>query len=172
MTDQPAPSIAGARRMGAAALRGARRTATERAVRRGGARVAGLDRIPGGHGALVKAIVRALPRYFEPAATGDLNDTFELRIRHPRRDAPDVFSLAIADHRLTLVPGPAPAARSRVTIGADDMVRLVSGEVGWPELLSGGQLSLSGDPFLGLRFPRLFGLPAEAGEPIILGRRA
>jgi hypothetical protein len=42
------------------------------------------------------------------------------------------------------------------------MVRLVSGAVGWPELLSNGRLVMSGDPFLALRFPILFRLPASA----------
>ena len=40
------------------------------------------------------------------------------------------------------------------------MIRLVSGSAGWPELVSGGRLELSGDPFLAIRFPSLFRLPA------------
>jgi hypothetical protein len=42
------------------------------------------------------------------------------------------------------------------------MIRLVSGAIGWPELLSSGRLELTGDPFLALRFPTLFRLPAQS----------
>jgi hypothetical protein len=51
------------------------------------------------------------------------------------------------------------------------MVLLASGEVGWTELLASGRLTLSGDPFLALRFPRLFDLPPEPGDPLILRLR-
>ncbi len=52
------------------------------------------------------------------------------------------------------------------------MVRLVTGDAGWPELLAERRLELSGDPFLALRFPSLFGLPAQAGTPVILTIRS
>jgi hypothetical protein len=42
------------------------------------------------------------------------------------------------------------------------MIRLASGAVGWPALLSSGRLEFSGDPFLALRFPTLFRLPAQS----------
>ncbi len=145
--------------------------ATGRAVRRGGVRVARLDRLPGGHLALVRLIERALPRLFNPAAAGELNAVFELRITNPRHRAPDSFGLTISDATLRITRGPAARAGATVSIGADDVVLLATGETGWAALLAGRRLVLSGDPFLALRFPRLFGLPAEAGEPMILARR-
>jgi hypothetical protein len=165
------PTIAAARRMGAEAMRDAGRSVAERAVRRGGARVARLDRLPAAHAALLHVVEKTIPRLFDPAAADDLDETFELRIRNPRRPEPDRFSLTIARRCCVVSPGPAPSARAGVTVGADDLVRLVSGEVGWPELLSSGRLELTGDPFLGLRFPRLFALPSEPGRPAILDAR-
>ncbi|MGZ6663052.1 MAG: hypothetical protein ACXVHL_37705, partial [Solirubrobacteraceae bacterium] len=52
-------------------------------------------------------------------------------------------------------------ARAVATIALADLVRLSLGLVGWPKLMSCGRLELSGDPFLALRFPLLFRLPAE-----------
>ena len=46
--------------------------------------------------------------------------------------------------------------------GADDLIRLVSGAVGFPQLLASGRLELAGNPFVALRFPGLFRLPARA----------
>jgi hypothetical protein len=149
-------------------------SATAQAVRRGGVGVARLDRVPGGHAALVRVIQRTIPRLFNPSAARDLNETFELRITHPRRPTPDVLGLTVSGGQLRVSRGAPPTAGATVTIGADDLVLLATGETGWPALLAGGRLTLSGDPFLALRFPRLFDLPAEPGEPLILrtsGRR-
>jgi hypothetical protein len=38
---------------------------------------------------------------------------------------------------------------------------MVSGAASFPELLAWGRLELGGDPFLALRFPSLFRLPAR-----------
>jgi len=45
---------------------------------------------------------------------------------------------------------------------------MVSGEVGWPQLVSAKRLVLWGDPYLALRFPLLFGLAKGAGESPLL----
>jgi hypothetical protein len=146
-------------------------TAIERAVRRGGVRASRLDRIPGGHLALVRMIERTLPRLFDPAAAGDLDATFALEISHPRGRRPDVLGLTVRDGALRVTRGRPQHAGATVSISAEDMVRLATGDAGWPELLASGRLSLGGDPFLALRFPRMFELPAEAGTPVILGAR-
>jgi hypothetical protein len=146
-------------------------TAIERAVRSGGARVSRLDRYPGGHLALVRMIERTLPRLFEPSAAAGLDAVFALEIAHPRGRKPDVLGLAIHNGSLTATRGRPPDAGATVTIGAEDMVRLAAGDAGWPELLAENRLSLSGDPFLALRFPRLFALPSQPGTPLILSRR-
>ena len=140
-------------------------TALEQMVRRAGARVARADRNAAGHFALVRVIERAIPRLFNPAAAGELDAVFALEITGRR---PTYLGLTVRDRRLTVTRGRPATAGATVSIGAGDMVLLVTGETGWPELLSRGRLQLSGDPFLALRFPRLFALPAESGEPIIL----
>jgi hypothetical protein len=143
----------------------------DRAVRRGGLQVARLDGSRAGHLALLRAIERLVPKLFDPVAAGDLDALFELQIKHPRRAQPDRFTLTVRDRRLTMTRGAAPSAGASISLGADDMVLLASGEVGWTRLLATGRLALSGDPFLALRFPRLFDLPAEAGDSLILRHR-
>jgi len=143
----------------------------QRAVRRGGVRVAQVDRFPGGHLALVRTIERLLPRLFDASAAAGLDAVFALQINHPRGRAPDTLGLAVRQGRLTVARGAPAQAGATVSVGADDMVRLATGDTGWPELLASGRLVLNGDPFLALRFPQLFGLPAEPGTPLILRRR-
>jgi hypothetical protein len=143
-------------------------TAIERAVRRGGVRASRLDRVPGGHLALVRMIERVLPRLFDPAAAGDLDATFALEISHPRGHRADVLGLTVRDGALTVTRGRPQRAGASVSISAEDMVRLATGDTGWPELLASKRLALGGDPFLGLRFPRLFDLPAQAGRAVVL----
>jgi hypothetical protein len=146
-------------------------TAIERAVRRGGVSAAKLDRIPGGHLALVRMIERVLPRMFDPSAAGDLDATFVLEIKHPRGRRADILGLRVRDGALTVTHGRPQHAGATVSISAEDMVRLATGDTGWPELLASSRLSLGGDPFLALRFPRMFELPAQAGRPVILDAR-
>jgi hypothetical protein len=141
--------------------------ALDRAVRRGGVRVARLDGIPGGRAALVNAIERALPRLFDPEAAGDLDAVFALEIRGRR---PVLRTLTVRDGQLTVTRGRSQSAGATVLVGAGDIVRLATGDTGWPALLADGRLELAGDPFLALRFPRLFGLPAEPGTPVLLRR--
>jgi hypothetical protein len=107
--------------------------------------------------AILAALPVALGRQFHPAAAGGLEATFELRVGRE----PAVFAVRIAGGRCTVVPGPAPDAGAGVALGAGDLVRLASGAACWPELLSSRRMELSGDPFLALRFPTLFGLPAS-----------
>ena len=154
--------------MGRLAVRNAGLTAAQRVVRRGGAGVARLDRYPHAHAALLLAIYLMIPRLFDPEAAGDLDASFELRIPDPHGGDPDVSSVIVAERRCRIVPGPGPTARVAVTAGADDLVRMASGEVGWPQLVSAGRMVLWGDPFLALRFPLLFGLPPGAGEASLL----
>ncbi|HEY5318705.1 MAG TPA: SCP2 sterol-binding domain-containing protein [Solirubrobacteraceae bacterium] len=161
-------SIRRAGRMGNEAVRDAGRTAAQRAVRRGGTGVARFDRYPSAHAAFVVAIYVLIPRLFDPAMAGDLDASFELRIRDPHGGDPDVSSVVVAQGKCRVVLGPTPPARVVVTTGADDIVRMASGEIGWPQLVSAGRLILWGDPYLALRFPLLFGLPAGPGKPTLL----
>lgn len=98
---------------------------------------------------------------FDPGASGELEGVFELRVGDPGGGEPARFRLAVSRGRCQVTPGPAPDAQANAMVRADDMIRLVSGAVGWPELLAAGRLELAGDPFLALRFPGLFRLPPK-----------
>ena len=100
-----------------------------------------------------RAILALLPRMFRPDAAVDLEARFALFVG----DA--VFGLRVRDRRLTVVPDQVePEAGATVRIEADDLVRLAAGSATWPQLLADGRMRLEGDPFLGLRFPLLFGI--------------
>jgi hypothetical protein len=111
---------------------------------------------------ILRVLPRAIPRRLDAEAAGDLDATFELCVRSPGGREPSRFALQIAGGRCEIRPGPAPEAGASATVGADDLIRMVSGAAGWPELLAAGRLELAGDPFLALRFPGLFKLPAAA----------
>jgi hypothetical protein len=154
--------------MGGQALRRSGRTTAERAVRRGGTQLARLDRYRGAHTVLLLGIYLFIPLLFDPGAAGDLDASFELRIRNPHGGDPDACSVVVAERRCRVLFGTNPKTRVIVTTGADDIIRMASGDIGWPQLVSAGRLVLWGDPFLALRFPLLFGLPAGPGAPSLL----
>jgi SCP-2 sterol transfer family len=135
-------------------------------MRAGGERVARLDRRPVTHRLILKAVPRAIQIQFDPASAEGLDATFELRIRDPGGRSPASFALVVSDGRCEVKPGPASHPGAVATIGAGELIRLVSGSVGWPHLLASGRLELSGDPFLALRFPSLFQLPVSDGRPL------
>jgi hypothetical protein len=131
---------------------------------RGGDRVAGLDSRPGPHRAILRAIPYAIPRRFDPEAARDLRAVFELQIPDPGGGQPARFGLTVADGRCEVKAGAAAEPAATATIGADDLIRMVSGAIGFPELLASGRMELGGDPFLALRFPALFRLPPRAAD--------
>jgi SCP-2 sterol transfer family len=133
-------------------------------VSRGGARVARLDRRPLPHKVILLALPLAIAKRFDAASARDLEAVFELRVRDPGGDQPARFELAIGGGACEVRARAARDPGAGIELGADDMIRLVSGASGWPELLSGGRLALTGDPFLALRFPGLFRLAASAAE--------
>ncbi len=129
-------------------------------LRGGGERVASLSTHGATHAAAMRAIRLALPARFDPQRAGDLEATLELRVRRPGGEGFTPLRLRISQGQLHVSPGPASQAGAAVELGADDIVRLAAGAVGWPELVSAGRMTLTGDPFLALRFPSLFRLPA------------
>ena len=139
-----------------------RRPVARKLMRLGGARVARLDRRAIPHRMIVAATRHVIPLMFDPQSANGLEATFELRVRDPRGGAPDRLALVVSGGTCTVIPGPAVDPGAVATVGADDLILLASGGAGWPALLSTGRLELSGDPFLGLRFPKLFGLPVIA----------
>jgi hypothetical protein len=132
------------------------------AVARGGAALARLEHRPLLYRAVLRAVPIAIPRRFDADAAGDLDATFELRIRNPRGLEPARFTIKIHDRHCVVHAGGAGDGATAVTVAPGDLVRLASAATGWPELLSSGRLELSGNPFEALRFPTLFRLPAAA----------
>lgn len=126
----------------------------------GGERAATLFARPGTHRLFLRAVPAAMQLRFDAASARDLEAVLELRVRDPAGAAATPFTLAISGGACTVTHGRAAQARAGVELGGDDMVRLISGAVGWPDLLASGRLALSGDPFLALRVPNLFRLPA------------
>ena len=106
--------------------------------------------------AVLAAIPTAMPKRFRPEAAGDLDATFELRVSGTR------FAIRVADGSCRVERRPAPEAKANMTVSAGDIVRMITGSVEWPVLLAANRLELGGDPFLGLRFPQLFGISTRA----------
>jgi SCP-2 sterol transfer family len=130
---------------------------------RGGVRAAELSSSPGTHRLILMGLPLALQRRFDETRAGELDTVFEMRIRDPRGGHPACFALHIAGGTCAVSRGPATRPGAGVEVGMDDIIRLVTGSVGWPTLLAQGRLQLSGDPFLALRFPLLFRLAATGG---------
>jgi len=127
---------------------------------RAGGRAAELDGRPATHRMLLRAVPQALSMRFQPQKADGLDTVLELRVRDPAGGEPARYTIRVKDNACTVTPGAAPNASAATEIGGDDMIRLVTGAVGWPELLAAQRLELSGDVFVALRFPQLFNLPA------------
>src|SRR5438445_2740704 len=98
-------------------------------IKRGGDHVARLDTRPRSHKLILRALPLAIPRWFDGSSAGDLRATFELRVRDPGDGGPACFALQIAGGRCEVSQGPAHDPGATATLGADDMIRLVSGSV-------------------------------------------
>jgi hypothetical protein len=101
-------------------------------------------------------------RRFDAGHADGLDVVMELRVRDPAGGEPAAFALTIAHGTCRVTAGPARNPAATAALRGDDMIRLVTGAAGWPELLAAGRLEMSGDPFLALRFPLLFNLPSAA----------
>jgi hypothetical protein len=129
---------------------------------RAGARVAQLDARPGTHRLILKAIPQAMKLMFDPSQADGLDCVMELRVIDQAGGDPASFTITISGGACTIKPGAPREPGAGAIIRGDDMIRLASGAVGWPELLAAKRLGMFGDVFLAIRFPRLFGLPAHA----------
>lgn len=130
------------------------------AISRTGSRLAELDARPAYHRMLLRSLPQVLSMRFVAERAGELDAVIELRVRDPAGGPAAAFALRIANGGCTITRGAAPDAGASAELGGDDAIRLVAGAVGWPDLLARKRLELSGDPFLALRFPQLFNLPA------------
>lgn len=109
---------------------------------------------------IARIVALVVPWRFDRTRAQNLEATIELRILVHRR--PLRVAITIADGGCVARPGPAPSAGATATIGLADLIRLMLGDAGWPQLLSSGRFNFAGDPFLALRLPTLFRLPANA----------
>jgi hypothetical protein len=109
---------------------------------------------------IARVAALAIPWRFDRTQAHGLDATIELRILVHRR--PVRVAITIADGGCIARPGPAPGAGATATIGLADLIRLVLGDAGWPQLLSSGRFNFAGDPFLALRLPTLFRLPSTS----------
>ena len=132
------------------------------AISRAGARVAELDARPGTHRLVLKAIPQVMLRRFNPAQADGLDCVMELRVVDPAGGDAAPFAITISGGRCTITAGAAADPGAGAIVRGDDMIRLAAGAVGWPELLATKRLGMFGDVFLAIRFPLLFGLPAQA----------
>jgi len=107
--------------------------------------------------AILRAVPLGLERRFDPVAAGDLEAVLELRVTDSEATRGARFAIIVAGGRCQVQRRPAPEAGAQMSIPAFDAVRLLAGTEQWPALLAAGRLSLSGEPFLALRFPTLFG---------------
>lgn len=130
-------------------------------ARRSDEQLGRLERGPARH-AMLGVVARALPHRFDAEAARDLEAVYDLRIRDAAGGDGDRLEVVISDGRCEVHVRAGERAGATVRIGAADLVRVASGAVGWPELLGSGRLEVDGDPFLVLRFPNLFRLPARA----------
>ncbi len=106
------------------------------------------------------AIARIIPLRFDASRAAGLTAAFELRVRETAGRPPVHLGLHIDDGTVRVTRGVCADAGAVATVGLSDLIRLSLGLVSWPKLMSTGRLVLSGDPFLALRFPSLFRLPA------------
>jgi hypothetical protein len=105
---------------------------------------------------IAHTLALAIPVWFDADKADGIDARIELRVAIRGRLA--FLTLAIADRRCGVRVGRAPDSSAAAMIGLADLIRLVIGDVGWPQLLSNGRFQLSGDPFLALRLPTVFRL--------------
>lgn len=99
-----------------------------------------------------------VPLWFASDRATGLKTTIALRLGIRGRMVE--LEIAIADGRCSVAPGPVADAAATATVGLADLIRLVIGDASWPQLMSRRRFELSGDPFLAMRLPALFRLPA------------
>jgi hypothetical protein len=107
---------------------------------------------------IAHVVAMAIPLWFDAGKSDGIDATIDLRIGI--RGRPVFLTVAIANRQCVVTRGKPSRAGATATIGLADLIRIVIGDVGWPQLLSRGRFQLAGDPFLALRLPTLFRLGA------------
>lgn len=120
---------------------------------------------------ITKAMAIVIPLRFDPDKAQGIDTTIALRVRVRSRLIE--LAIGISGGACTVRPEAAHHAGATATVGLPDLIRLVLGDVGWPQLLSRGRFALTGDPFLAMRLPALFRLPvgARGQSPVAIAPR-
>jgi hypothetical protein len=107
---------------------------------------------------IIGSLVYALPRKFVRAVAGDIDGVIELRFVDPAGKAPDQIQFTIRNGKCTATRNGTARPDSIATMHISDLIRMGTGsvEAGW--LMHDKRITLSGDPFLFVRFPSSFGL--------------
>jgi alkyl sulfatase BDS1-like metallo-beta-lactamase superfamily hydrolase len=113
------------------------------------------------HRALLAALPHALPRRFDASMARDLDTAIELCVTDADGGRPARYEVRIAEGACTVRRGGTGHAAATLEIAGPDLARLAAGSAAWPKLLGHGRLRIAGDPFVALRFPMLFRLPAR-----------
>lgn len=116
---------------------------------------------------LLAVLPFVMPRLFRRSSTRVLGGeplagTLELNLRKPDGTGVDIFAVVFDGDGCNVSRGRTARPDASVTIGLADMLRLGSGSVDpgrfLAEGIGAGSIELTGDPFLMLAFPNLFGL--------------
>lgn len=107
---------------------------------------------------IVRAIPLALPLKFRKSVGGDIDGVLELRFVDPDGGPPDRVQLIMRSGRCHGSRNGTARPDATATMHITDLVRLATASVdaGW--LLHDRRVTLTGDPFLFVRFPAAFGL--------------
>jgi hypothetical protein len=110
---------------------------------------------------IVRAAALALPRKFKNDIGRDIDGVLELRFAQPDGGAPDRIQLVMRHGRCRATVGGTARPDAAATIRIPDLFRLAAAcvDAGW--LVADGRVTVSGDPFLFIRFPAAFGLPTR-----------
>ncbi len=116
-----------------------------------------------------RLIALVVPWRFDASASQGLEATLELRVR--ARGRVSAVAISIADGTCTARPGAAPGASATALVSLADLIRLIVGDAVWPQLLSQGRFAMTGDPFVALRLPSVFGFSAGGRGHFSAGAR-
>jgi hypothetical protein len=107
---------------------------------------------------IIAGLVHALPRKFVRKVGGDIDGVLEFRLVGRNDGPPDQVQFTIRGGTCRAKRNGTAYPDSTVTMHISDLIRLAAGSVepGW--LMHDRRITLSGDPFLFVRFPSTFGL--------------
>jgi putative sterol carrier protein len=101
----------------------------------------------------VAEIFEAMPKNFNPAAAAGLNKTFQFNITGEHAG---IWAFKVDNGVGELVPGGVEKPDVTFTVSDKDWIALTEGKLDAQSAFFSGQLKITGDMGLALRFPQLF----------------